>query len=158
MLADNPCSGVQEPECGREKVVIASRTYVKVAPTVADDDLGLEIAWRGSVCAMVRPGRGTSTTVERLTQIYAEKQRTEPSARRELGRRTVAEYAKQWRPRRRRMIEYSAARHVDSSIKARCLGELEANGVGRGNQVNIFHVLKAVLRDGYGRGPWRMTL
>ncbi|WP_258382412.1 hypothetical protein [Streptomyces sp. NTH33] len=34
----------------------------------------------------------------------------------------------------------------------RFLGELEADGVGRGNQVNIFRVLKAVLRDAYGKG------
>lgn len=36
--------------------------------------------------------------IEHLTQIYAEKMHTEPSvaeARRELGQKTVAEYAKQ---------------------------------------------------------------
>jgi hypothetical protein len=57
--------------------------------------------------------------IERLTQIYTEKRKTAPSvaeARRELGQQTVAEYAKQWRPRQRRMTEYSTGRHVDSSI------------------------------------------
>jgi hypothetical protein len=45
--------------------------------------------------------------------------KTEPSvaeARRELGQQTVAEYAKQRRPRQRRMTEYSTGWHVDSSI------------------------------------------
>ncbi|MFD7687497.1 hypothetical protein [Streptomyces sp. NPDC059781] len=40
--------------------------------------------------------------IERLTQICAEKKRTAPSvaeARRGLGQKTVAEYAKQWLPR-----------------------------------------------------------
>ncbi|MFC9061075.1 hypothetical protein ACFTXB_23955 [Streptomyces sp. NPDC057074] len=57
--------------------------------------------------------------IERLTQIYAENKRTAPSvaeARRELGQKTVAEYAKQWRPRRRRMTAYSTGGHVSSSI------------------------------------------
>ncbi|MFJ8196994.1 hypothetical protein [Streptomyces sp. NPDC096152] len=47
-------------------------------------------------------GFGTQDdAIERLTQNYAERKKTAPSvaeARRELGRRTVAEYAKQWRP------------------------------------------------------------
>lgn len=46
--------------------------------------------------------------IERLTQIYAEKKRTAPSvaeARRELGQKTVAGYAKLWRPRQRKMTE-----------------------------------------------------
>jgi hypothetical protein len=57
--------------------------------------------------------------IERLTQIYAEKKKTAPSvaeARSELGQQTVAEYVKQWRPRQRRMAEYSMDWHVDSSI------------------------------------------
>ncbi|MER6358624.1 tyrosine-type recombinase/integrase [Streptomyces sp. NPDC001634] len=113
--------------------------------------------------------------IERLTQIYAEKKKTAPTvaeARRELGQQTVAEYVKQWRPRQRRMTEYSTGWHVDSSINVhivprlgsrklnsvtpivveRFLDELEADGVGRGNQVNIFRVLKAILRDAYGKG------
>ncbi|MDH6629071.1 integrase [Streptomyces sp. LBL] len=113
--------------------------------------------------------------IERLTQIYAEKKKTAPSvaeARRELGQQTVAKYAKQWRPRQRRMTEYSTGWHVDSSINVhiiprlgsrrlnsvtpivveRFLDELETDGVGRGNQVNIFRVLKAILRDAYGKG------
>lgn len=112
--------------------------------------------------------------IERLTQIYAEKKRTAPSvaqARRELGRKTVAEYAKQWRPRQRRMTEYSTGEHVNSSIDVhivprlgsrklisvtpivveRFLDELQADGVGRGNQVNILRTLKAILRDAYDK-------
>ncbi|MFJ3933984.1 tyrosine-type recombinase/integrase [Streptomyces sp. NPDC090029] len=113
--------------------------------------------------------------IERLTQIYAEKKNTAPSvaeARRELGQRTVEEYAKQWRPRQRKMTEYSTGEHVDSSINVhivprlgsrklnsvtpivveRFLDELETDKVGRGNQVNIFRTLKAILRDAYGKG------
>ncbi|WP_442712900.1 tyrosine-type recombinase/integrase [Streptomyces rochei] len=121
-------------------------------------------------------GFGTQDdAIERLTQIYAEKKKTAPSvaeARRELGQQTVAEYTKQWRPRQRRLTEYSTGWHVDSSINVhiiprlgsrklnsvtpivveRFLDELETDGVGRGNQVNIFRVLKAVLRDAYGKG------
>ncbi|MYS15813.1 tyrosine-type recombinase/integrase [Streptomyces sp. SID4982] len=113
--------------------------------------------------------------IERLTQIYAEKRRTAPSvteARRELGQKTVAEYAKEWRPRQRRMTEYSTGEHVNSSISVhiiprlgsrklvsvtpivveRFLDELEADGVGRGNQVNVFRTLKAILRDAHDKG------
>ncbi|MEV8118098.1 hypothetical protein AB0O69_24850 [Streptomyces xiamenensis] len=57
--------------------------------------------------------------IERLTQLYAEKKTTAPSvaaARREPGQLTVEEYAKQWRPRQRRMTDYSTGEHVDSSI------------------------------------------
>ncbi|MFF5546273.1 tyrosine-type recombinase/integrase [Streptomyces olivaceoviridis] len=121
-------------------------------------------------------GFGTQDdAIECLTQIYAEKKKTAPSvaeARRELGQQTVAEYARQWRPRQRRMTEYSTGWHVDSSINVhiiprlgsrklnsvtpivveRFLDELETVGVGRGNQVNIFRVLKAILRDAYGKG------
>ncbi|MEW1547970.1 hypothetical protein [Streptomyces tsukubensis] len=94
--------------------------------------------------------------IERLTQIYAEKKRIAPSvaeACRELGQSTVAEYAKQWRPRK--ITDYSTGDHVDSSIKVhimprvgsrklntvtpivveRFLDELEADGVGRGNRL-----------------------
>ncbi|MFG3385580.1 hypothetical protein ACGF0L_04530 [Streptomyces rochei] len=119
-------------------------------------------------------GFGTQDdAVERLTQIYAEKKKTAPSAaeaRRELGQQTAAEYAKQWRPRQRRMTEYSMGWHVDSSINVHIVPRLgsrklnsvtpivverfllEADGVGRGNQVNIFRTLKAILRDAYGKG------
>ncbi|MFC9463190.1 tyrosine-type recombinase/integrase [Streptomyces coelicoflavus] len=109
-----------------------------------------------------------------MTQIYAEKKRTAPSvaeARRELGQKTVAEYAKQWLPRQRRMTAYSTGEHVSSSINVhivprlgsrklisvtpivveRFLDELEAGGVGRGNQVNILRTLKAILRDAYDK-------
>jgi hypothetical protein len=57
--------------------------------------------------------------IERLTQIYAEKKKTAPfvaEARSELGQQTGAEYVKQWRPRQRRMTEYSTGWLVDSSI------------------------------------------
>ncbi|MEU1073496.1 MULTISPECIES: tyrosine-type recombinase/integrase [unclassified Streptomyces] len=113
--------------------------------------------------------------IERLTEIYKEKKSTAPSvaeARRELGQQTVEEYAKQWRPRQRKMTEYSTGEHVDSSINVhivprlgsrklnsvtpivveRFLDELETDKVGRGNQVNIFRTLKAILRDAYGKG------
>ncbi|MGW4671449.1 tyrosine-type recombinase/integrase [Streptomyces sp. NPDC004324] len=121
-------------------------------------------------------GYGTQDdAIERLTQIYTEKKTTAPSVaevRRELGQQTVSGYAKQWRPRQRKMTEYSTGGHVDSSINVhivprlgsrklnsvtpivieRFLDELEADGIGRGNQVNIFRTLKAILRDAYGKG------
>ncbi|MEU9930465.1 tyrosine-type recombinase/integrase [Streptomyces anulatus] len=113
--------------------------------------------------------------IERLTEVYKEKKSTAPSvaeARRELGQQTIEEYAKQWRPRQRKMTEYSTGEHVDSSINVhivprlgsrklnsvtpivveRFLDELETDKVGRGNQVNIFRTLKAILRDAYGKG------
>ncbi|WP_405774697.1 tyrosine-type recombinase/integrase [Streptomyces sp. NBC_00859] len=113
--------------------------------------------------------------IERLIQLYAEKKTTTPTvaaARRELGQLTVEEYAKQWRPRQRKMTEYSTGEAVDSSINVhivprlgsrklnsvtpmvveRFLDEMESDGVGRGNQVNIFRVLKTVLRDAYAKG------
>ncbi|MFJ6859044.1 tyrosine-type recombinase/integrase [Streptomyces werraensis] len=113
--------------------------------------------------------------IERLTQIYTEKKRTAPSvaeARRELGQKTVAEYAKEWRFRQRKMTEYSTGEHVDSSLNVhifprlgsrklntvtplvveRFLDALEADGVGRGNQVNIFRILKTILRDAFDKG------
>lgn len=111
----------------------------------------------------------------RLAQIYAEKKRTAPSvveARREPGRQTVAEYAKRRRPRQRRMTECFTGEHVNSSINVhidprlgsrklnsvtpivveRFLGEWEADGIGRGNQVNIFRTLRASLRDAHDEG------
>ncbi|MEV5681286.1 tyrosine-type recombinase/integrase [Streptomyces sp. NPDC052179] len=121
-------------------------------------------------------GYGTQDdAIERLTQLYGEKKTTAPSvaaARRELGQQTVEEYAKQWRPRQRRMTDYSTGEHVDSSINVhivprlgsrklssvtpmvieRFLDEMENDGVGRGNQVNIFRVLKTILRDAYSKG------
>ncbi|WP_435813374.1 tyrosine-type recombinase/integrase [Streptomyces zhihengii] len=113
--------------------------------------------------------------IERLTQIYTEKKRTAPSvaeARRELGQKTVAEYAKEWRSRQRKMTEYSTGEHVGSSLNVhifprlgsrklntvtplvveRFLDALEADGVGRGNQVNIFRILKTILRDAFDKG------
>jgi hypothetical protein len=107
-------------------------------------------------------GHGTQgDAIERLTQLYAEKKTTAPSvaaARRELGQLTVEEYAKQWRPRQQRMTDYSTGWHVDSSVNVhivprmgarklnsvtpmvveRFLDEVEGDGVGRSNQVNMF--------------------
>ncbi|MFB7365929.1 hypothetical protein [Streptomyces hydrogenans] len=94
------------------------------------------------------------------------------AARRELGQLTVEEYSRQWRPRQRRMTDYSTGEHVDSSINVhivprlgarklnsvtpmvveRFLDAMESDGVGRGNQVNIFRVLKTILRDAYAKG------
>ncbi|MFE3519135.1 tyrosine-type recombinase/integrase [Streptomyces sp. NPDC059166] len=119
--------------------------------------------------------RTQDDAIERLTRIYAEKRTTAPSiaeARRELGQKTVAEYAQEWRTRQRRLTEYSTGEHVNSSINAhivprlgsrkmatvtpmvveRFLVELEADGVGRGNQANIFRTLKAILRDSFDKG------
>ncbi|MFJ5830734.1 tyrosine-type recombinase/integrase [Streptomyces sp. NPDC093089] len=70
------------------------------------------------------------------------------------------------------MTDYSTGWHVDSSINVhivprpgsrklnsvppmvveRFLDEMEGDGVGRGNQVNIFRVLKTILRDAYAKG------
>ncbi|MEU0599411.1 hypothetical protein ABZ484_14370 [Streptomyces sp. NPDC006393] len=121
-------------------------------------------------------GYGTQDdAIERLTQLYAVKKTTAPSvaaARRELGQLTVEEYAKQWRPRQQRMTDYSTGWHVDSSINVhivprmgarklnsvtpmvveRFLDEMEGDGVGRGNQANMFWVLKTVLRDAFAKG------
>ncbi|MFJ8027858.1 hypothetical protein [Streptomyces sp. NPDC096311] len=120
---------------------------------------------------MRKAGSAQGDAIKRLTQIYSEKKRTAPSVaevHREMGQKTVAEYAKQWLPRQRRMTEYSTSEHVRSSINVhivprlgsrklisvtpvvvqRFLDELEADGVGRGNQVNILRTLKAILRDG----------
>ncbi|MFI7873403.1 tyrosine-type recombinase/integrase [Streptomyces salinarius] len=121
-------------------------------------------------------GFGTQDdAIERLTQIYTEKKRTAPSvaeARRELGQKTVKEYAKEWRSRQRKMTEYSTGEHVGSSLNVhifprlgsrklntvtplvveRFLDALEADGVGRGNQVNIFRILKTILRDAFDKG------
>lgn len=80
-------------------------------------------------------GFGTQDdAIERLTQVFAGK-KTAPSvaeARRELGQQTVAEYAKQWRPRQRKMTEYSTGWHVDISINVHVvprLGSRKLNSV-----------------------------
>ncbi|MFD3650348.1 tyrosine-type recombinase/integrase [Streptomyces cyaneofuscatus] len=90
----------------------------------------------------------------------------------ELGQLTVEEYAKQWRPRQRKMTDYATGWHVDSSINVhivpglgsrklnsvipmvveRFLDQMEGDGVGRGSQVNLFRVLKAILRVAYAKG------
>jgi hypothetical protein len=41
---------------------------------------------------------------------------------------------------------------VTPIVVERFLDELQADGVGRGNQVNIFRVLKVIVRDAYGKG------
>ncbi|MFE6490656.1 hypothetical protein [Streptomyces sp. NPDC057748] len=59
--------------------------------------------------------------IERLTQLYTEKKTTAPTvaaAQREPGQLTVEEYAKQWRPRQRKMTDCSTGEHVDGSINA----------------------------------------
>nr|WP_308309219.1 hypothetical protein [Streptomyces sp. CHD11] len=117
--------------------------------------------------------------IDRLIEIYAEKKRTEPSvaeARWELGQQKVAEFARQWLRRQRHMTVYSTGEHVNSFIDVhvvprlgsrklisvtpmvveRFLDDLEADGVGRGNQVNFLRALKAILRDAYDKGRWLM--
>ncbi|MFC3577446.1 hypothetical protein ACFOZ0_30085 [Streptomyces yaanensis] len=78
-------------------------------------------------------GYGTQDdAIERLTQISAEKKKTALSVaevRRELGQQAVAEWAKQWRPRQRRMTEYSTGWHVDSSINVHIIAHLASRKV-----------------------------
>ncbi|MFE2456732.1 hypothetical protein [Streptomyces sp. NPDC059402] len=70
------------------------------------------------------------------------------------------------------MTEHSTGEHVNSSINVhivprlgsrklntvtpivveRFLDALEADGVGRGNEVNILRILKTILRDAYDKG------
>lgn len=113
--------------------------------------------------------------IETLTARYMERKKTPPTvaeARRKLGQKTVKEYADIWLPRQRKMVDYSTEQHVGSSMKVhinpalgsrklisitpsvieRFLDDLEANGVGRGNQMNIFRTLKSLLRDAYDKG------
>ncbi|MEU4486822.1 tyrosine-type recombinase/integrase [Streptomyces purpurascens] len=113
--------------------------------------------------------------IERLSQLYAEKKATAPAlaeARRELGQQTIREYSETWLPRQRRMTEYSTKENVLSSLSVHInpalgsrqlnsvtptvveqfLDDLEANGVGRGNQVGIFRVLKSILLDAHEKG------
>ncbi|WP_375061374.1 tyrosine-type recombinase/integrase [Streptomyces carpaticus] len=113
--------------------------------------------------------------IERLNAIYSEKRKTAPSvaeARRELGGKTVKEYAESWLPRQRKMTDYSTVEHVGSylnvhinpamgsrklntvtpSVVEQFLDDLAANGVGTGHQVNIFRTLNSILRDAYAKG------
>ncbi|SFD64591.1 Site-specific recombinase XerD [Streptomyces aidingensis] len=113
--------------------------------------------------------------IERLTELYAERKKTSPTVaetRRELGQRSIEEYAETWLPRQRKMTEYSTAQHVASYFKVhinpalgsrklisvtpvvveKFLDDLEASGVGRGHQSNIYRVLKSLLRDAYEKG------
>ncbi|MCF3181771.1 tyrosine-type recombinase/integrase family protein [Streptomyces polychromogenes] len=113
--------------------------------------------------------------IDRLTALYKTKKQTAPTvaeARRELGQKTVKEYAETWLPRQRKMTDYSTTQHVGSYIKVHInpaigsrklnsvtpsvveqfLDDLEANGVGRGNQMNIYRTLKSILRDAYDKG------
>ncbi|MFC5156500.1 site-specific integrase [Streptomyces amakusaensis] len=112
---------------------------------------------------------------ERLTALYMERKKTAPTvaeARRELGQKTVKEYAEEWLPRQRKMTGYSTAQHVGSYFKVhinpalgsrklisvtpavveRFLDDLELNEVGHGHQVNIYRALKTLLRDAYSKG------
>jgi hypothetical protein len=107
--------------------------------------------------------------------LYADKRATAPSvaeARRELGQQTIRGYAETWLPRQRRMTEYSTKENVLSSLNVHIipalgsrklnsvtpsvveqfLDDLETRGVGRGNQVSIFRVLKPILLDAHEKG------
>jgi hypothetical protein len=118
--------------------------------------------------------RTQDDAIERLTQIYAEKKTTAPSVaevRRELGQQTIVEYAKLRRPRQQhdgvldgmargqlhQRAHHSSSRVAETELgyahRGRVLpGRVGDDGAGRGNQVNIFRVLKAILRDAYGKG------
>ncbi|GGL65842.1 integrase [Streptomyces fumigatiscleroticus] len=96
-------------------------------------------------------GYGTQdAAIERLTQIYAAKKRTAPSiaeARRALGQQTIAEYARQWLPRQRRMTEYSTGEHVNSSINVHIVPRL---GSRKLNTVTPI-VVERFLKDAYDK-------
>lgn len=70
--------------------------------------------------------RHAGCAIDRLPQIYAEKKHgavcrgSAPGA----GQKTVAEYAKQWRRRQRRMTAYSTGEHVNSSINGHIIPRL----------------------------------
>ncbi|WP_258382379.1 N-terminal phage integrase SAM-like domain-containing protein [Streptomyces sp. NTH33] len=94
-------------------------------------------------------------------------------ARRELGRQTMEEYARTWLPRQRKTTEYSTAKTLASRFRAQInpvigsrklnavtptvvedfLDHLEAEGVGRGHQLNVCRALSALLRDAFEKGP-----
>lgn len=101
-------------------------------------------------------GFGTQDdAIERLTQIYAEKKKTAPSvaeARRGLGQQTVAEYAKQWRPRQRRMTEHSTGWHVDSSINVHIIPRLGSRKLNSVTPIVVERFLDGLEADGVGRG------
>ncbi|MFD6996888.1 hypothetical protein ACFWA5_11545 [Streptomyces mirabilis] len=72
------------------------------------------------------PYTTTRDTTKKTSSSVAE-------ARRELGQQTVAEYAKQRRPRQRTMTEYSTGEHVYSSVNVHIiprLGSRKLNSVG----------------------------
>ncbi|MET7324363.1 hypothetical protein [Streptomyces sp. NPDC005549] len=98
-------------------------------------------------------GFGTQDdAIERLTQIYAEKKKTALSvaeARRELGQQTVAEYAKQWRPRQRRMTEYSTGWHVDSSINVHIIPRLGSRKLNSVTPIVVERFLDDLEADGW---------
>ncbi|WP_406357218.1 site-specific integrase [Streptomyces sp. NBC_01635] len=119
--------------------------------------------------------RTQDAAVERLTELYADRKKMSPSvaeARRELGHQTIEEYARTWLPRQRQMTEYSTAKNLASHFKVQInpvigsrklnavtptvvedfLDHLEAEGVGRGHQLNVYRALSALLRDAFEKG------
>ncbi|MBL3670541.1 phage integrase SAM-like domain-containing protein [Streptomyces sp. M2CJ-2] len=119
--------------------------------------------------------RTQDAAVERLTEPYADRKKTAPSvaeARRGPGQQTTEEYARTWLPRQRRMTEYSTAKSLASHFKVQInpvigsrklnavtptvvedfLDHLEAEGVGRGHQLNVYRALSALLRDAFEKG------
>lgn len=97
---------------------------------------------------------GWDDVIERLTQLCAEKKRTAPSiaeARRELGQQTIAEYAKQRRPRQRRMTEYSTGRHVDSSVNVHVVPRLGSRKLNSVTPIVVERFLDELEADGGGR-------
>jgi hypothetical protein len=91
--------------------------------------------------------------IERLTQIYAEKKTTAPSVaevRRELGQQTIVEYAKQWRPRQRKMTEYSTGWHVDSSINVHIVPRFGSRKLNSVTPIVVERFLDELETDGVG--------
>lgn len=72
-------------------------------------------------------------------------------ARRELGQQTIAEYAKQWRPRRRRMTEYSTGRHVDSSVNVHVVPRLGSRKLNSVTPIVVVMMVGCGLRNGEAR-------
>ncbi|MFF4757881.1 hypothetical protein [Streptomyces sp. NPDC001292] len=88
------------------------------------------------------------------------------------GQQTIEEYAQTWLPRQRKITEYSTAKTLASHFRAQInpvigsrklnsvtptvvedfLDHLEAEGVGRGHQLNVYRALSALLRDAFEKG------
>lgn len=92
------------------------------------------------------------TRTNASAQIYTEKKRTDPSVaetRRELGQKTVAEYANQWWTRQRKMPQYSTGEHVDSPLNVHIFPRL---GSRKLNTVTPLAIELFPGRIGGGRG------